>query len=116
LMVEFIWAGVRFKYNWQGFVSASEKSLKNIRLFFLISFLGGALNVAWVLIYIVRHKFDRSSPDSQRALWQIFLSLQIMMSLCIFIYSLVGINGIYSPKGLLLTLNPLDFLLKRRKN
>lgn len=106
--------GLNLGYRWEGFVLASEKSLKRIRVVHLAFYLICAIFIAARFLFMAPI-VDRNSPSVQNAIWQTSLPLQALISLSIFIYCLVGIHGIYTPKMLMLTLNPLQYFLKRRK-
>jgi hypothetical protein len=105
---------LRLGYRWKGFIAVSEESLKRIRIVHLVFFLTGAIYFA-ARLFAIASIADRTSPQSQKILWQEALALQAIISLPHFIFCLVGIHGIYSQKMLMLTLNPLLYFLDRRK-
>lgn len=104
-------------YELRGLRAPGEKTANICRALMLSSLLNCVISFIWLYMASTSPNWDKGSAYAEGLIGQVFSSIQISLSLLIFLYSLFGINSIASERLVQFYRDPFSALrVKRRKS
>lgn len=104
-------------YQLRGLRAPGEKTASVCRALMLLSLLNCLISFIWLYVATTSPDWNKSSAYAERLIGQVFNSIQVSLSLLIFLYSLFGIKSIASAWLVNFYRDPFSALrVKRRKS